>query len=76
MTTRDVLYARARRLGFSREDSEDLTQETLIIAFRKGNFELPWLFKVLSNQIGHHLRKAKRFKTQSFEALDPEHSRF
>jgi RNA polymerase sigma-70 factor (ECF subfamily) len=67
------VYAVAYRLTGNREDALDVSQESLLKAYRKidawqptGGF-LPWLLRLTSNQAIDHLRKRKR---QRHEPLD------
>lgn len=67
------VYAVAYRLTGNREDALDVTQESLLKAYRKidtwqptGGF-LPWLLRLTSNQAIDHIRRRKR---RQHEPLD------
>lgn len=67
------VYAVAYRLTGNREDALDVTQESLLKAYRKidtwqptGGF-LPWLLRLTSNQSIDHIRRRKR---RQHEPLD------
>jgi RNA polymerase sigma-70 factor (ECF subfamily) len=69
------IYSFATRMVRSREDAEDITQETFFLAYRNLkylrqdiNFE-PWLYRIARNEIYKKRRKAK-FKNSSLDDSD------
>jgi len=69
------VYAFLRQLTGRREDAEDLTQETLLLALRKlktfkpGSSLLPWLFTIARRTAITQWRKSK----PTFPLLDSDH---
>ncbi len=68
------IYGFASRMVGSREDAEDITQDTFLLAFRnlsrlreQDHFE-QWLYKIARNEIYKRQRKAK-FKPSSLDDL-------
>jgi RNA polymerase sigma-70 factor (ECF subfamily) len=72
------LYSAALRMSMNRDDAEDLTQETIIRAFRafdrfepRGNFKA-WVLRILTNlYIDHHRARARAPRKVSMEAITP-----
>jgi len=69
------IYSFAFRMVGSREDAEDITQDTFFLAFRNlrdlrehAHFE-PWLYKIARNEIYKKRRKAK-VKSDSLDEWD------
>jgi len=69
------IYNFASRMIGSREDAEDITQDTFLLAFRnlkdlreQDRFE-QWLFRIARNEVYKRQRKA-RFKTDSLDDSD------
>jgi RNA polymerase sigma-70 factor (ECF subfamily) len=69
------IYSFAFRMVGSREDAEDITQDTFFLAFRnlkdlreQAHFE-PWLYKIARNEIYKKRRKAK-IKSDSLDEWD------
>jgi RNA polymerase sigma-70 factor (ECF subfamily) len=71
-----IVYAE-RMLG-SRADAEDAVQDTWLRAFRAyARFDSsrpfrPWLFRILVNTVGSHLRRRKRWWSRWIDAVDPD----
>jgi RNA polymerase sigma-70 factor (ECF subfamily) len=67
------VYAVAYRITCNREDALDVTQETLLKAFRKiGSWQptrgfLPWLMRLTTNQSIDHLRRQRRHRHETFD---------
>ena len=70
-----ALYRFAYRLSGSRQEAEDLTQETYCQAYRSfaqlrdASRAKAWLFSILRNAYLHKLRSAKRMQALAPEAL-------
>lgn len=70
---RAPIYAYIRRKGFSAEEADDLTQETLIRAFRhlagfRGASLDGWLYRIAANVAVDHVRK-RRVATVPLESV-------
>ena len=70
---RTGIYAFIRRKGFSAEEADDLTQETLIRAYThldgfRGSSMDAWLYRIAANVSVDHLRK-RRLPTIPLESL-------
>jgi RNA polymerase sigma-70 factor (ECF subfamily) len=70
---RPALVTFLRRKGFSNEEADDLTQETLIRAYThlhsfRGESPAAWLYRIAGNVAIDHLRK-QRLSTVSLETL-------
>ncbi len=70
---RSAIYAFIRRKGFSAEESDDLTQETLIRAFThlegfRGTSMEAWLYRIAANVAVDFLRK-RRVSTVPLDSL-------
>jgi RNA polymerase sigma-70 factor (ECF subfamily) len=71
------IYSFASRMVGSREDAEDITQNTFFLAFQNlkelrehTHFE-PWLYRIARNEVYKRQRKFKfRFKTDSIDDLE------
>lgn len=67
------VYAIAYRITGNREDALDVTQETLLKAYRKiGTWQptrgfLPWLMRLTTNHSIDHLRRQKRHRHEPFD---------
>lgn len=74
----DSLYSAALRMSMNRDDAEDLTQETIIRAYRAfdrfesgGNFKA-WVLRILTNlYIDQHRAKARSPKRVSMDTITP-----
>lgn len=72
------LYSAALRMSMNRDDAEDLTQETIVRAYRAfdrfepgGNFKA-WVLRILTNlYIDQHRAKARAPKRVSMETITP-----
>jgi RNA polymerase sigma-70 factor, ECF subfamily len=74
------IYSYASRMVGSREDAEDITQDTFLLAFRNlkelrehAHFN-QWLYRIARNEIYKRQRKIK-FKTDSLDDSDKDFSR-
>jgi RNA polymerase sigma-70 factor, ECF subfamily len=74
------IYSFASRVMGSREDAEDITQDTFFLAFRNlrelrehAHFE-QWLYRIARNEVYKRQRKT-RFKTDSLDDVDKGFSR-
>lgn len=61
---RGAVFAFIRRKGFSAEDADDLTQETLVRAYQhlgafRGTAVTAWLYRIASNVSVDHLRRRR-----------------
>lgn len=71
-----IVYAE-RMLG-SRADAEDAVQDTWLRAFRSySRYDVsrpfrPWLFRILVNTVGSHLRRRKRWWNRWLDSVDPD----
>lgn len=71
-----LVYAE-RMLG-SRSDAEDAVQDTWLRALRAfARYDAsrpfrPWLFRILINTVGSHLRRRKRWWNRWIDAVDPD----
>lgn len=67
------VYAVAYRMTCNREDALDVTQETLLKAYRKiGTWQptrgfMPWLMRMTTNQSIDHLRRQKRHRHEPYD---------
>lgn len=71
---RNALYAFLRRKGFSAEEADDLTQETLLRAYShlgafRGSSMTAWLYRIAANVAVDHLRK-QRLTFVAWEAAE------
>ena len=76
---KDAVYAFALRTIGSREDAEDIVQETFcrawrsLASFRGDSRLLTWLFKIAANLCVDHMRSSRRRAWTATEAsIDPE----
>jgi RNA polymerase sigma-70 factor (ECF subfamily) len=71
-----LVYAE-RMLG-SRADAEDAVQDTWLRALRAyARYDAarpfrPWLFRILVNTVGSHLRRRKRWWNRLIDSVDPD----
>jgi RNA polymerase sigma-70 factor (ECF subfamily) len=71
---RNALFAFLRRKGFSAEEADDLTQETLLRAYAhlgafRGSSMTAWLYRIAANVAVDHLRK-QRLTFVAWEAAE------
>lgn len=71
---RNALFAFLRRKGFSAEEADDLTQETLLRAYAhlgafRGTSMTAWLYRIAANLAVDHLRK-QRLTFVAWEAAE------
>lgn len=71
---RNALFAYLRRKGFSAEEADDLTQETLLRAYAhlnafRGSSMTAWLYRIAANVAVDHLRK-QRLTFVAWEAAE------
>jgi RNA polymerase sigma-70 factor (ECF subfamily) len=75
---RDKIYARAFSMTRNEEDAVDLSQEAWIKGWQRlGQFQgdssfTTWMTRITINLCLDHLRKQKRHRTDSIEAMDDE----
>jgi RNA polymerase sigma-70 factor (ECF subfamily) len=75
---RDQIYARAFSMTRNEEDAVDLSQEAWIKGwqrleqFQGGSTFTTWMTRICINLCLDHLRKQKRHRTDSIEAMDDE----
>lgn len=75
-TYRERIYWHIRRIVVSKEDAEDVLQETFINAYRysssfKGNSTLyTWLYRIATNECSHLFRKRKLMTTSYDNSAD------
>ena len=75
---RDPVYARAFSMTRNEQDAVDLSQEAWIKAWQRlGQFQgessfMTWMTRIVINLCLDHLRKQKRHRADSIEAMDDE----
>src|ERR1035438_2088071 len=75
---RDPIYARAFSMTRNEEDAVDLSQEAWIKGWQRlGQFQgdssfMTWMTRIVINLCLDHLRKQKRHRADSVEAMDDE----
>jgi RNA polymerase sigma-70 factor (ECF subfamily) len=75
---RDPIYARAFSMTRNEEDAVDLSQEAWIKGWQRlGQFQggssfMTWMTRIVINLCLDHLRKQKRHRADSIEAMDDE----
>src|ERR1035438_1416870 len=75
---RDKIYARAYSMMRNEEEALDLSQEAWIKGWQRlGQFQgessfMTWMTRIVINLCLDHLRKQKRHRTDSIEAMDDE----